>query len=153
MHILRKSVGRPPLHSRGLSGLASILTQLDEYYGLSSSSQLLTRCNPSSLSKSPHTSARSCGCLLRRASGLLHTCAHTHRTTHSLGQHWAKGSSLCPSSSTQAVWSLRGHPSTCSRNSGGTQRLQVPTSPCSLSDPRASLNGKCAPHQILQTVA
>lgn len=117
MHILRKSVVRPTLHSLGLSGLASILTQLDEYYGLSSSSQLLICCSTSSLSQSPHASAHLCGWLWLRASGSMHTCAHTHRTTHSPGQHWAKSSSLCPLSSTQATWSLSGHPSTCSRNS------------------------------------
>lgn len=144
MRILRKSVGRPHLHSWGLSGLASILTQLDEYYDLSSSSQLLTRYRPSSLSKSPHTSARPCGCLLPRANDPLHTCAHTQRTTHSLCQHWAKGSNLCPPPSTQARRSLCGHPSTCSRNSG------VPSAP---PGPGASLNGKCTTHQILQTVA
>lgn len=123
MYILRKSVVRPTLHSLGLSSLAFILTQLGEYYGLSSSSQLLTHCSTSSLSKSPHASAHPCGCLWLRASGLLHTCAYTHRTTHSLGQHWAKGSSLCPSSSTQAAWSLSGHLSICSRNS------EIPSAP------------------------
>lgn len=118
MYILRKCVVRSTLHSLGLSSLAFILTQLGEYYGLPSSSQLLTHCSTCSLSKSPHASAHSCGCLWLRASGLLHTCAYTHRTTHSPDQHWAKGSSPSSSPSTQATWSLSGHPSICSRNSG-----------------------------------